>query len=46
MKKTIYESPELRAVGLETAGQFLQASNESYVIGNSYTGDWSDDVAN
>ena len=46
MKKTIYESPELRAVRLESADQFLQASNETYVLGNSYTGDWSDDTAN
>lgn len=46
MKKPIYESPELRAVKLESADQFLQVSNESYVLGNSYSGDWSDDTAN
>jgi len=46
MKKTIYEAPELRAVGLETADQILQASNEVYVLGDSYSGDWSDDTAN
>lgn len=46
MKKTIYESPESRVVKLESAGKFLQVSNEIYVLGNSYSGDWSDDIAN